>query len=407
MPKRPSSPTGVRIRESATFQSEAVRLDRPNAVLHDVKFIGWISAKKRRYKRKAVESAALFYDGAKVNLDHAITDGANDLAPAHVKPQDRFGRLRNIRVTDEGGFADLHYNPEHAWAKTFEWFAENDPGMIGLSHDAVLEGPMSLDGSHDIERIAKVYSVDIVADPGTTRGLHESAAKTESNAGDPGDESDSTGEDGASLTMRDLNELENDDEGGNEHREKIAELIRGYVCDSAIDTKQLRDKVLAALNLLDDEDDDSENTEDTSTEGKNEMAESTSKPEVTKTPATESAAVSPTEFNALREQVGQLVTENQKLREQVDTFRARESLAELRTKATKLCNTAGLPEKLVTEVFINRLTRVNESEWENEIADRKLQVGLSDNPISSGRGEGAAPTFEQFEKFALTGGTRS
>ncbi len=140
------------------------RLDGASGLLRGVTVLGLASRNRRRYTPEAAAGALALYEGALVNLDHPDRpDG-----PRSVR--DRFGRLVNVRF--EGGRvrADLRYNPEHPFAPALEWFAANDPGAIGLSHNAVGEGKDEA-GVFVVRKIVELRSVDLVAEPATTRGL--------------------------------------------------------------------------------------------------------------------------------------------------------------------------------------------------------------------------------------------
>jgi hypothetical protein len=147
-------------------QQPDARLNGPAGLLRGVTVLGLSSRNRRRYTPEAVASALALYQGALVNLDHP------DRPDTPRSVRDRFGRLVNVRF--EGGRvkADLRYNPEHPFAATLEWFAENDPGAIGLSHNAVGEGKVE-GGTFVVRKIVELRSVDLVAEPATTRGLFE------------------------------------------------------------------------------------------------------------------------------------------------------------------------------------------------------------------------------------------
>ncbi len=146
-------------------QPEA-RLDGGAGLLQGVTVLGLTSRNRRRYTSEAAAGALSLYEGALVNLDHP------DRPEGQRSVRDRFGRLVNVRF--EGGRvkADLRYNPEHPFAPTLEWFAKNDPGAIGLSHNAVGEGKDE-GGVFVVKKIVDLRSVDLVAEPATTRGLFE------------------------------------------------------------------------------------------------------------------------------------------------------------------------------------------------------------------------------------------
>lgn len=396
MAKHTSSPDDFRVQESAVFQTKEAKLDRKNSVLKGVKVLGWKSVKGRIYDRDAVEAAASLYDGAKVNLNHAASDGS-DFSPPNVKVQDRFGRLRKPRVTNDGLFADLHYNPAHIWAGTFEWFADNEPDVLGLSHDAILRGPMDGAGNRVIRAIPKVFSVDLVADPGSTKGLHEGAADTDGEKSKADD-----AEVDASVDMDDLDAFDDGDDATDEHREKIAELIRGYVCDAAIDKKQLRDKVLAALDLIDE----GESSEDEPNPEKDKESMSTktddNKPEATHA-GQESAVIDPKEFNALRDQVTKLSTELTESKKLNEDFRAKEDARNDREKAKSYAKDKGIPDKLITDLFLDQMVRATESGFDGVIADRKIQSGLSVKSPTQINGGDSTPAYESFAKSVFGG----
>ena len=145
-----------------------LRVDADRGVLRGVKLLGLTSKNGRNYQPQALTAAASLYEGAKVNVNHpkAGTAGPRDY-------QDRLGSVRNIVFREgEGLFADLHFNPKHALASQLAWDAEHAPEQVGLSHNVLART------AHDgttlvVEEITKVESVDLVADPATTRGLFE------------------------------------------------------------------------------------------------------------------------------------------------------------------------------------------------------------------------------------------
>lgn len=164
LPVRPTGWTRRRLVECC--KQPAAGLDGSPGLLRGVTVLGLSSRNRRRYTPEAAAGALALYEGALVNLDHPDRpDG-----PRSVR--DRFGRLVNVRF--EGGRvrADLRYNPEHPFASTLEWFATNDPGAIGLSHNAVGEGKEEA-GVFVVRKIVELRSVDLVAEPATTRGLFE------------------------------------------------------------------------------------------------------------------------------------------------------------------------------------------------------------------------------------------
>lgn len=140
-------------------------LDNRASVLKNVWILGLQSRNGRRYTPEAVRGAIEQYEGAKANCNHPSK-------PDDPRPiADRFGRLRNVRfVPGKGLVGDLVFNPKHPMAETVRWWAENDPQGIGLSHNATGAGRQEGD-VFVVEKIVRVRSVDLVAEPATTSSL--------------------------------------------------------------------------------------------------------------------------------------------------------------------------------------------------------------------------------------------
>lgn len=146
-------------------QPAKLTIDKEKGIVYGVKLVGTKSKNGLTYRTDALRDGTGLYEGMRVNLNHAR-------GPGDRAVQDRFGRIRSISLAEDGGLkGNLFYNPHHAYAKTFEWFVEHDPEAIGMSHHA--RGNVR-HGSAVVESLTKVFSVDLVADPATTKGLHES-----------------------------------------------------------------------------------------------------------------------------------------------------------------------------------------------------------------------------------------
>jgi hypothetical protein len=150
-----------------------VRVDRSAGVIRGVKILGLRSRNGREYLPEALSRAAALYEGAKVNVNHPKGSAA---APRDY--QDRIGVVRGVEVrAGEGLFGDLHFNPKHALAEQLIWDAEHAPENVGFSHN-VQARTSRRDDVLVVEEITRVQSVDLVADPATTRGLYEASGDT-------------------------------------------------------------------------------------------------------------------------------------------------------------------------------------------------------------------------------------
>lgn len=156
------------IREFVDSRGHDLRVDRATGVLRGVKLLGLASRNGRRYREAALAEAIGLYEGAKVNVNHPK---GHPHAPRDY--QERLGVIRNVALRPSDGlFGNLHYNPKHPLAEQLAWDAEHSPENVGLSHN--VEARTTRAGDETVvEAIVRVQSVDLVADPATTRGLFE------------------------------------------------------------------------------------------------------------------------------------------------------------------------------------------------------------------------------------------
>lgn len=142
----------------------AARIDRDASVIRGVKVLGLDSKNGRTYSESALREAVSLYQGKQVNVDHI--DGQRR------SYRDRIGKLANIELRADGLYGDLLVNPKHPLAEQLFWDAQNSPDSVGLSHD-VTGRTTARNGRIVVEAISDVRSVDLVAEPATTRSLYE------------------------------------------------------------------------------------------------------------------------------------------------------------------------------------------------------------------------------------------
>ena len=143
-------------------------IDKENGVVSGVKILGVKSRNNRIYPIETLRDAAPLYENAKVNVNHP------DGSPTESrKYQDRVGSIKNVTVQENGLYGDFHFNPKHPLAEQMLWDAERAPENFGFSHN--VEAVVRLEnGAQVVDKIVRVRSVDLVADPATTSGLFES-----------------------------------------------------------------------------------------------------------------------------------------------------------------------------------------------------------------------------------------
>lgn len=150
---------------------ERLWVDRASGVIRGVKLLGLRSKNGRRYQEHALAEAVSLYEGAKVNINHPK---GHPLSPRDY--QDRLGVICGVEFRPQQGlFGDLHFNPKHSLSEQLMWDAEHASHNVGLSHNVLAR--TSREGDETVvEAITKVQSIDLVADPATTRGLFEQEA---------------------------------------------------------------------------------------------------------------------------------------------------------------------------------------------------------------------------------------
>jgi hypothetical protein len=162
------------LQEFCDSRGLALRVDRQAGLIRGIKILGPRSRNGRDYLPDALARSVGLYEGAKVNVNHPK---GHPLAPRDY--QERIGVIRNVaHRTGEGLFADFHFNPKHYLSEQLVWDAEHAPENVGFSHNVQArtrrQGETIL-----VEEILQVHSVDLVADPATTRGLFEGLSTTD------------------------------------------------------------------------------------------------------------------------------------------------------------------------------------------------------------------------------------
>lgn len=324
-------------------------------ILRNVKILGFDSANRRRYTEEAVNSALGLYENAKVNLDHPA-NGPN--APRSVL--ERFGKLVGVHMEGTGLRGDLHYNPKHPRAAEIAWYAEHMPDMLGLSHNAVGEG-RTIGGIFVIEKIHSVRSVDLVADPATTKGLYEAMDDELMTPEAGGDELMPPAEGGEDTTAS--------------YRDQLGPLVSSIVDDPNLSKAEKRKKILTALNLLDDDEpegggdlgDDEDVTIDL--EGDDEGDEPADEPEEEDEPVEESVQIR-------REYV--LLKRKERVRELAEQLR--------------------VPNELLSNIFVESVARLDSEPQVKAALRDRLTAAKASKPKSASSAAGRSIDLEEFAR---------
>lgn len=338
----------------------AVDDDAP--VIRGVKLLGEESRNNRVYLPESVSPSQ--YEGRVINLNHP--DGPNK----QRNVQDRFGWIESAKKDGKDWRGDIHYNPAHPFAPTFKWIAKNKPDLIGLSHDAVGTGHTK-DGKFIVEKVVEVKSVDLVADPATTKGLFESM--------NPELETPAAGEDESSIAQH------------------IGELIVKIWKDESADPKEKRKQVLKALKLLGDgeETEETEESEEEGSEKAEDEAEGggNAEEEEEEKKTEESLQVLAKKYPGVKS-----------LMERVDRLDAEANHRKKLDLAHQLCESAKLPSVLITDVFMGQLLEAKDEKAMKALIEDRRAISTIKRPTSTGPAGGSSTNLDN-KSFAkqLTG----
>jgi hypothetical protein len=310
------------IQEFVDSRGVELKVDNNGGVIRGVKILGLASRNGRDYPPETLKQAAVLYEDAKVNVNHPAKAGA----PRDY--QDRMGIIRHVVVESDGLYGDFFYNPHHPLAKQLEWDAEHAPENVGFSHNVGVRVRRKGDRVL-VEEITRVQSVDLVADPATTRGLFEQAEDNEGRI----DERKKVMDTPLTLAI-----LEAD------HGELVEAISRKAIAGRDDAT------VIEKLNA-------------------------------------DNAKLA-SEAKTLVEQVEAAGKEKTVLVEKIDVFEAVEKLAKQKTEVDALVEAAKLPEALVTDVFRESMLNADADRRKALIEDRQTMAKLTEGGKPRSREQG-------------------
>ena len=352
--------------------------------------LGKTSRNGRNYPDSVMRKALEKYDGVMVNIDHPKGEGP-------IKYEARFGRLRNPRMGKDGIYADLHYNPKHPLAEGFAWFAAEDPGAVGLSHNAQARTKMR-EGVEEVEEIVEVDSVDLVAEPATTAGLLESFSRVSKRLEGGGMYDNDNGDKivlkpsvrleiekadmpdaikGPGLFDKEKDDMEAEGDYENSPKDQIADVLN----DDSLDTDAKINKLLAMMAAATGEAEEP-NDEMAEKKGMHMMndkdMEGEDYPSDDEPGAKKKLAMAE---ESLRRVAGH--PSLRKLLEEVDAYRARDRREYALAQARKACNASSLPGYSITEAFLGILADTNSKAWKSIIEDRRRVIFKGEKPLSA------------------------
>jgi len=146
-----------------SFQEKPLKVDRERGIVHDVLICGRTSKNNRVYLETAFSPEV--YEGKTVFENHAT----------ERKVGDGIGTIKNVRIIKGLPYGDFHLMKSHRLYEYIMECSENNVPMFGLSHHANCQLRSDRkSGQTIVEKVVECQSVDLVANPGTTRTVYES-----------------------------------------------------------------------------------------------------------------------------------------------------------------------------------------------------------------------------------------
>jgi len=159
-----------RAQEFVVINNENISED---GVVKDVPVLGMVSKNGRRYTEDALKTGAELYENSPLYTDHSTNSR---------KITEKLGVLRNVHYAEDTQQlkGDLFLLKSHTLYPHIQEDLSRNLGLFGLSHDAQLSGEKTDEGIV-INKINKVFSVDLVSSPATVQNLKEEIVEEEPN----------------------------------------------------------------------------------------------------------------------------------------------------------------------------------------------------------------------------------
>lgn len=154
-----------KIIERVTAPFTGSQVDREAGVIRNALICGWESANGRDYTRESFGDGSQ-YRGRPVYANHST---------GNRRIEDKVGWFGESVTFDAQGRprGDFHVLKSHPLANAILEAAERNPALFGFSHVAICQTRPGANGREQVESVRSVESVDIVAEPATTKGFFE------------------------------------------------------------------------------------------------------------------------------------------------------------------------------------------------------------------------------------------
>ena len=146
------------------------KFDAENVRINNVVLLGRDEGNNRIYTEDCRAKAVALYEGVQAFVDHPTTE---EFKVGYRSVRNLAGEFRNSRLDESGRVRADFFGLPNENGKLFLTIAESGITKAGMSHNA--NGKWRQEGNKQIvEQLTGVFSVDLVANPATTKGMFES-----------------------------------------------------------------------------------------------------------------------------------------------------------------------------------------------------------------------------------------
>jgi len=306
-----------------TFLTE--KLDYKNGIIEDISLLSPISKNRRTYTKEVLEECVYLAEDTKVYADHPNSSNVRSI-------KDIIGKITEVYLEEGTNILRGNLHILNKWKEHIFDMVENMPDIAGMSINASGVLKKGDNGFDVVEKVLKIFSIDLVSEPATTNGFFEQEEENK----------------------KDLNEKEKGDS-----KLKMEITLETLKNENADILKEYHDEIMETLKI------------DNLKESYNKMENSVKELETKVEELNESLTKSNEEKETVISEKTKLEEELKSLKAELDEFKVKEALAQKKAIVNDKIAESELPDIWITEVFKETLIEADEDKIDALISDRK------------------------------------
>jgi hypothetical protein len=307
--------------ESINFDdSISEKIDYEKGIIKDVSLLSPISKNRRTYTKEVLEECVILAEGVKVFADHPENNETRSV-------KDLIGNVSNVYLEEGTNILRGDLFILKGWRENIFDMAENMPDGAGMSINASGVLKKGDNGFDVVEKILKIYSIDLVSEPATTNGLFEQEKDNKK-----------------------------DFEKG-ENKTKMEITLETLKKENSDILEQYRNEILEGLKI------------NSLKENYNKMEESVKESKDKIKELTESLETAMKEIETLKEdketiskEKSEIEEEMKEIKSKLDEYEVKEALAKKKALISEKIEEAELSDMWVTELFMETLMNTEDEE---------------------------------------------